>query len=217
MPHKKRRCTGCGNSFPKEEFWQIATGANFHTKECFFNHIRKPDNVKKLAEKGEKIKRQYISSIYRQKPKKRTGLSHQRDLTQKVFNKMRVLEEMVWFKSRAIEPYCISCLRENMDWCCGHYKTRGSHPELALDPMNTYLQCNKHCNSSLSGNIEGNKHSIGYKQGIIHRFGEKAGNEILEYLEQPHEPKRYREDDYKKLRKKYRERIRELELALSKM
>ena len=96
------------------------------------------------------------------------------------FNKSRVMEELAWFAERGLEPECISCARKNMDWCCGHLKTVGSAGSLRYDRKNTYLQCNKYCNMSLSGNISGNKNTRGYLQGLKDRFGHKEGKEMID-------------------------------------
>jgi len=113
---------------------------------------------------------------------------HQDKLTQQVFNRVRVLQEKIWYKSRGLEPVCISCGRPNMDWCAGHFKTRGAFPELRFDHANVFLQCNKRCNESLSGNIYGDRHSHGYHKGLMLRFGDDLGQEIIDYLESPHDP-----------------------------
>lgn len=107
----------------------------------------------------------------------------QHKLTQTVFNRMRVKEELLWFKLKGKEPECISCGKANMDWCCGHNKTVGSSGHIRYDRINTYLQCNKYCNMSLSGNIAGNKNTRGYRQGLIDRFGKVKAQEISDYCE----------------------------------
>lgn len=114
---------------------------------------------------------------------RRSTLSWQLERTQIAFNKMRVLEELLWHYERGLEPVCISCAKPNMDFCCGHYETVGSSGVLRFNRVNTYLQCNKYCNSSLSANKSGNAHTRGYTQGLIDRFGENVGNAILHYLE----------------------------------
>ena len=125
-------------------------------------------------------------------------------------NKLRVLQEKQWFKERGLEPTCISCGKPNMDWCCGHFKTRGAQPELRYDPKNTFLQCNRYCNMALSGNIEGNKNTRGYKQGLIERFGDE-GQEILDYLDSPHDIKKWTWQELEELRTEINKKIRELE------
>ncbi len=109
-------------------------------------------------------------------------LSWQHKQTQKAFNKLRVLQEIKWFKDRGLEPECMSCAKKNMDWCCGHFKTVGSAGRLRYDEKNTYLQCNKYCNMSLSGNINGNSTTRGYLQGLRDRFGDDADG-IIDYCE----------------------------------
>lgn len=108
-------------------------------------------------------------------------LSKQLKLTQKSFNKLRVLQELAWFKSRGLEPECISCGKTNMDWCCSHLKTVGSHGELRFDEKNTKLACNRYCNMALSGNINGNKTTRGYLVGLAERFGKSEAGEIIDY------------------------------------
>lgn len=137
-------------------------------------------------------------------------LSWQHKQTQKAFNKMRVLQEKLWFKERNSEPECISCGKTNMDWCCGHFKTRGSQPELRYDEKNTYLQCNKYCNMALSGNISGNKNTRGYVAGLRWRFGNKKAQEILSYCEKNH-VKKWTCEELEEMRKGFNVKIRQLE------
>jgi hypothetical protein len=109
--------------------------------------------------------------------------SYQHKLTQAAYNHMRVREELLWFQDRGIEPYCISCLKQNMDWCCGHFKTVGHQANLRYYRRNNFLQCNMRCNKSLSGNIEGTKQSVGYKAGLHQRFGVDGARMIIDYCE----------------------------------
>ena len=97
--------------------------------------------------------------------------------TQIAFNRMRVLEEMEWFAERQIEPYCISCQKTHQGWCCGHYVPVASCGSLRYDRQNTYLQCNVSCNMALSGNLRE------YTKGILSRFGEKRGSQVIDYCE----------------------------------
>ncbi|MBL4753755.1 MAG: recombination protein NinG [Flavobacteriales bacterium] len=139
------------------------------------------------------------------------NIGKQHELTQPVFNKMRRLEEFKWFHERGLKPVCISCGKENMDWCCGHFKTVAAQGNLRYDTINTYLQCNKYCNSSLSGNIEGNKTTRGYKKGLLERFGEVEGQKIIDYCETHTEVKKWKCDELIERRQFFNKRIRELE------
>lgn len=113
-------------------------------------------------------------------------------------------------------PECISCGTNKADiqYAAGHYKTKGAFPELRLMPfVNIFLQCNRYCNSGLSGNINGNKTSRGYKQGLIDRFGE-WGVELIEYLEGPHPQRKYTIVDLKEIKTGFNQWARELEKEL---
>ena len=175
---------------------------------CLVQHT-KAKNAEAAAKKQRREIRQARQEL------RRNDLKWQRDSTQKQFNKMRVLQEKLWFQERGLEPECISCGKTNMDWCCGHLKTRGSSPELALDPKNTFLQCNRNCNMMLSGNINGNKTSRGYLAGLLERFGEDEGQSIIDYVNSHHEPKRYKADDYERMRAEFAAEARRLEKLLN--
>ena len=122
-------------------------------------------------------------------------LSDHMKLTQGVFNK--------WIRLRDAREPCISCGTQNpnIQYCAGHYFTRGAHPELRFDPLNVHKQCNKNCNLEQSGNI------AAYRVSLI----KKIGQEGMDYLEGPHEPKNYTIDDLKQIRAKYAKLSRELE------
>jgi len=83
---------------------------------------------------------------------------------------------------------CICCgtPRRGQLFCGGHYRTGKAHPELALDLLNIHGQANRNCNEGKSGNINGDKHSHGYRQGLIARYGQW----IIDYLESYHPPNR---------------------------
>lgn len=96
---------------------------------------------------------------------------------------------------------CICCdePRGNVQFCGGHMKTAGGHPELALDLRNIHGQRNRYCNQEKSGNIEGDKHSKGYRQGIVDRYGQAH----LDWLESHHELQHFTCDELIALRKVY--------------
>ncbi len=95
-----------------------------------------------------------------------------------------------------------------MDWCCGHYKTVGAQGRLRFDEKNTYLQCNKYCNMSLSGNISGNKNTHGYTQGLILRFGAEAAEGLIDYCEVNTAVKKWKGEELQSLRRDFNEQIR---------
>jgi hypothetical protein len=141
----------------------------------------------------------------------RTDLKWQHKLTQKSFNKLRVLQEFKWFEDRGLEPECISCGKKNMDWCCGHLKTVGSAGRLRYDEKNTYLQCNRYCNMGLSGNINGNTTTRGYLNGLDDRFEPKGASVIKEYCEQNTHAKKWEWRELESMRESFNESIRNMD------
>ena len=143
----------------------------------------------------------------------RSDLTWQHKQTRKAFNKMRVLEEIQWFRDRGLEPECISCGREkgNDMWSCGHLKTVGSQGNLRDDRKNTYLQHLTNCNKHLSGDIAGTKKTRGYLNGLRERFGEVEGQAIIDYCETHTETKKWTCEELEALRRQFNQRIRELE------
>lgn len=161
----------CANRCGKQA--AIATPVNkFCSFDCATKYgKKKADQKKELEFKERKAKF------------KDNDLAKQHELTQKVFNRVRVKQEKLWFYKQNREPECISCGKTNMDWCCGHYKTRGSSGALRYDEKNTYLQCNRYCNCGLSGNINGNATTRGYTQGLLDRFGIEEGQAAVDYCD----------------------------------
>ena len=95
---------------------------------------------------------------------------------------------------------CISCGRKTgAKINAGHYLAVGSHPELRFNELNNNLQC-EHCNTYLSGN------QLEYRKGLI----AKIGIDKVEWLEGPHDPKKYTIDEIKAIKDLYRLKLKEL-------
>ena len=147
------------------------------------------ENIKKRADK--KVKKDFNINNYR----------HQFKLTrlaaQKLANRLDA------------ELPCICCgaLRGTAQFCGGHAKTQKAHPELALDLHNIHGQRNAFCNKHKSGNWSGDKHSWGYEQGLILRYGQG----MVDYLETFRVKVQYTPQDLIQLRKVYAKEIRLLE------
>ena len=174
-----KRCKQCKTKHTGDDVLKMKSTPSNLGLFCDFNCIA--DWVK---DNPVKVKSNYKKAVTREKREfNDNDVGNQLKLTQTVFNKMRVLEEKLWFKLRGLEPECISCGKTNMDWCCGHFKTVGSQGALRFDKMNTYLQCNRYCNMGKSGNINGDKTTRGYIKGLHDRFGEDRAKSIIEYCE----------------------------------
>lgn len=219
MANKKRKCKHCGEYKLAEEgiktpagwFCKIEHATKYARERQERARDRQLNKAKAEQRKADKATRAASRDA------KRRDLKWQHKLTQKAFNRMRVLEELIWFKRRGIEPECISCGRPlgGDQWCCGHFKTRGAQPGLRYDPKNTYLQHNHRCNMNLSGDIEGTKTTRGYKQGLKERFGEEEGQAIIDYCESNTAPVKLDWEELEKMRSQFNERIRELENLIS--
>lgn len=105
-----------------------------------------------------------------------------------------------WVRERDAKLPCISCGRHHQGkYDAGHYRTVGSNPALRFEPLNCHRQCSP-CNTHKSGDI------VNYRIELVKRIGA----ELVEWLEGPHEPKRYTIEDLKAITAEYRAKTREL-------
>ncbi|WP_445572168.1 recombination protein NinG [Pseudomonas sp. E102] len=126
------------------------------------------------------------------KEKLKSRADHLKD-TQHAFN--------AWIRARDAGQPCISCgTTADVQYCAGHYRTTAACPELRFEPLNVNLQCNRNCNMGKSGNL------LGYRPGLI----KKIGIEAVEWLEGPHEAKKYTIEQLKAMTAEYRAKTREL-------
>jgi hypothetical protein len=106
-----------------------------------------------------------------------------------------------WVKKRDADLPCVSCGRHHTgQYHAGHFLSTGARPELRFEPLNVWKQCAP-CNTHLSGNL------ILYRKQLI----ERIGVEKVEWLEGPHEPKKYTVAELIELKKVYTLKARELE------
>lgn len=94
---------------------------------------------------------------------------------------------------------CISCGHPDhgQKFDAGHYITRGSRPNLALEENNLARQCHW-CNVHLSGN------QILFRRGLVERIGLAA----VEALESDMTPRKYTVDQLQAIKADYMARIR---------
>lgn len=178
MKPKKCRC-GCGMMFTPRNSMQIAA-----TPECAIAiaKTKKAREVKQQAKVARKAVSEAKNAI--------KTLSEWRKEAQAVVNR--------YVRLRDEDLPCISCGRFHQgQYHAGHYLSRGAHPELALDERNIHKQCQP-CNTHLSGN------QINYRKGLIDR----CGIDIVEWLEGPHEPKKYTIADMQEIIAEYKAKIK---------
>ena len=144
------------------------------------------------AEKARRAERRAERLADREKLKRRSD--HLAD-TQQAFN--------AWIRERDYDQPCISCGRHHQgQYHAGHYLTVGSHPELRFEPLNVHKQCAP-CNDHKSGNV------VAYRVRLIAKIGQEA----VEWLEGPHEPKHYEVEELRAMTKHFRAEVRRMQRA----
>ena len=106
---------------------------------------------------------------------------------------------------------CISCGRSQAEvqggdgwrpggaWDGGHFFSKGSRPELALEPLNIWLQC-KSCNGGSSKYArKGYTVAASFRAAVIERIGLEA----FEAMESDHTPRHYSIDELREIKKTY--------------
>lgn len=106
-----------------------------------------------------------------------------------------------FIRARDADRPCISCGRyHNGQYHAGHYLSVGSSPAMRFEELNVWKQCAP-CNNHLSGN------AVLYRRALV----ELIGPEKVEWLEGPHEPKKYTIDDLKAIKAEYIMKRKEIE------
>ncbi|MEK2607714.1 recombination protein NinG [Pseudomonas shirazensis] len=182
---KQKTCKACGSKFtPSFNSTQAVCSI-----KCAQAHA--PANQEKARKAIAQRERREIK-VRKEKLKSRAGYVRE---AQAVFNR--------WVRLRDEALPCISCGRHHQGkYDAGHYRTTAACPELRFDPLNVHKQCSP-CNTQLSGNI------VAYRLGLIRRIGEES----VDWLEGPHEAKRYTIDDLKAIKAEYQAKIKALEEA----
>ena len=112
---------------------------------------------------------------------------------------------------------CMSCGRSQQEvegtdawkpggaWDGGHFLSKGARPELALEPLNIWLQC-KSCNAG-SGKYARKGYTVNasFRANLIERIGLQQ----VEWLEGPHEAKHYTIEDLQAIKATYAAKARE--------
>lgn len=125
------------------------------------------------------------------KEKLKSRADHAKD-TQQSFNE--------WVRLRDADLPCVSCGRHHDgQYHAGHYRTVAANPAIRFEPLNVHKQCAP-CNNHKSGDI------VNYRIELVKRIGAEA----VEWLEGPHEPKKYTVEQLKAMTAEYRAKTREL-------
>jgi len=178
---KKCKNPACGVSFPPQRLGQAVC-----SPKCglAIKEVNQEKARKSLADLGRKEIRAAKERI---KPKGQYTKE-----AQTAFN--------AWVRERDAALPCISCGRHHLGkYDAGHYRTVGSNPALRFEPLNCHRQCSP-CNTHKSGDI------VNYRIELVKRIGADK----VDWLEGPHEPKRYTIEDLKTIKADYLAKTKEL-------
>lgn len=201
---KERACKVCRERFTPTRSMQAACSI-----PCAITHGAK----KGLKAAAEEDKAERKADKVR-KEKLKTRQEWLAD-AKKAVQKFRRLEEL------AKGSPCMSCLRTQSDvvttdgwkpggaWDGGHFISKGARPELALEPLNVWLQC-KSCNAG-SGKYARKGYTVNanFRENLI----EREGLALVEWLEGPHPPLHASIDELKAKEAEFKARTRQLEAA----
>ena len=102
---------------------------------------------------------------------------------------------------RDADKPCISCGRHHQgQWHAGHYLSRGSAPQHALNPINVWKQCAP-CNTYLHGN------QAAYRIRLV----ELIGLEKVEALESDNAPHKWTRERLIEVRDTYRAKLKDIQ------
>jgi len=185
MANSKRKCKYHGTSTRE---YIVVNNMAF----CTFDYAVKWSYENKLIGKRKIENDKKKAQIQRKKKFQDNDKSLRKKEAQKAFN------ANVRFRDSSLP--CISCNRHHTgQYHAGHYKSIGSSPELRFEELNCHKQCAP-CNNHLSGNIEN------YRINLI----KKIGLDKVEWLEGPHEPKKYTCADLKEIEQYYKTKLKML-------
>lgn len=178
---KPKRCASCKNAFQPVRPLQKTC-----CSKCAMEWVEKRKAHK--AKRDQILERkQTRAQLLDLKP-----LSYWADKLQYVVNQI--------VRERDAKDPCISCgTTKAKAWHAGHFYSRKARPELRYHLDNIHKQCSQ-CNTHESANIHK------YRPRLI----EKIGQEAFDELSGPHEPLRWRREDYEREIAHYRAKLKEM-------
>ena len=118
-----------------------------------------------------------------------------------------------YIRYRDRDENCISCDRPEYEitewlrggiWDCGHYLTRGAHPELRFSELNGNKQC-KSCNGGAGKYVKkGLTVTRVYRANLIVKIGLRA----VEWLEGPHQAQNLTIPDIMEIKQYYKDQLK---------
>lgn len=182
MSNSKRKCKHCREYVT--DWVKLPAGTFCSTEHAieWANSAARKASKKEYKARTNELKRYMLAN----------DRSHWMKKAQIAFN--------AYIRARDAGKPCISSGRPLVGkFDAGHYRSVGAHPELRFCELNCHGQSVAD-NQHKSGNL------VEYRINLISRIGLDA----VEWLEGPHEPKKYTIDDLKEIEKEYREKLKKL-------
>ncbi len=197
MANKKRRCRAC-KIYKEADKGLLISNGFYCDVNCATTYAYKN------KEQGRKIKHRE-----QKKALKDNDRRIRLPAAQKAFN--------AFIRERDYKLPCVSCgnfITKDMPfgkYDCGHFKTIGGFPELRFEELNAHKQCKK-CNGG-AGNFSKKDTTVSkeYRVNLI----EKIGLDKVEWIEGPHEPKKYNCEELKQIEQHYKNKLNMLKLNLT--
>ncbi|WP_097084298.1 MULTISPECIES: recombination protein NinG [unclassified Pseudomonas] len=184
---KLKACAHCGTQFQQARMGQKVCFA----MACMLASAKLPENQARARKAIDQFERTELRAA-RERIKTKGDYTRE---AQAAFN--------AWVRLRDADQPCISCGRHHQgQYHAGHYRTTAAAPELRFEPLNVHKQCAP-CNNHKSGDI------VNYRIHLVKRIGADR----VEWIEGPHEPRRYTIEELKAIKAHYRALARDLKGA----
>lgn len=199
MANKKKRCKCCG------EYGEVSEGVQ--TPNGFFidySHAIK-HSIGVSRKRSERLRLKALR-VHEQEAKNSAKRDRERKMAVKPLSYwMRRAQAAVnaYIRARDSGQPCISCGKPDdgsHQRHASHYRSVGGHQVLRFCELNIWASCSV-CNNYLSGNL------VPFRAALV----AKIGLDKVEFLEGPHEPKRYRKEDYQAIEAEYKAKLKELQ------
>lgn len=198
MANRKRKCKRCGEYHDAESGVQLPLGF-FCSKEHAIEHgleasRKRTERLRAKAVRAQAVEAKNAAKRVRERRMEVKPIGYWMKRAQAAVN--------AYIRARDAGKPCISCGKPDdgsHQRHASHYRSVGGHPELRFCELNIWASCSV-CNNYLSGNL------VPFRAALI----AKIGLERVEWLEGPHEPKRYRKEDYQEIEAEYKAKLKDI-------
>lgn len=199
MVNKKKRCKCCGDYGEASEGVQTPNGWFIDYSHAIKHSIelsrKRTERLRAKAVRAQAVEVKNAAKRDRERKMEVKPLSYWMKRAQSAVN--------AYIRARDAGLPCISCGKPDdgsHQRHASHYRSVGGHPELRFCEINIWASCSV-CNNYLSGNL------VPFRAALI----AKIGLDKVEFLEGPHEPKRYRKEDYQAIETEYKAKLKDIQ------